>query len=100
MPLLARIGVAPPVVVVANAATGLFAALAIVRGELLVAALLLQLKTLLDNSDGQLARVTGRVTLAGRYLDTEADLVVNVALFAALAHLPESRSSPPPPSSP
>ena len=87
VPLLARIGIAPPVVVLANAATGLFAALAIARGELLVAALLLQLKTLLDNSDGQLARVTGRVTLAGRYLDTEADLVVNVALFAALGHV-------------
>ena len=33
--------------------------------------LLLQLKTLLDNADGQLARVTGRVTLVGRYLDTD-----------------------------
>ena len=31
----------------------------------------------LDNADGQLARATGRVTLLGRYLDTEADLVVN-----------------------
>jgi CDP-alcohol phosphatidyltransferase len=87
VPLLARIGIAAPVVVLANATTGLLAALAIVRGELLVAALLLQLKTLLDNCDGQLARVTGSVTLAGRYLDTEADLVVNVALFAALGHV-------------
>jgi phosphatidylglycerophosphate synthase len=87
VPVLARIGVAPPVVVLANAATGLGAALVLARGELLVAALLLQLKTLLDNSDGQLARVTGRVTLAGRYLDTEADLVVNLAVFAALGHV-------------
>jgi hypothetical protein len=42
-------------------------------------------KTLLDNADGLLARASGRVTLLGRYLDTEADLVVNVAVFAALA---------------
>jgi phosphatidylglycerophosphate synthase len=84
VPVLARIGVAPPVVVLANAATGLLAALAVARGELLAAALLLQLKTLLDNSDGQLARVTGRVTLTGRYLDTEADFVVNLAVFAAV----------------
>jgi archaetidylinositol phosphate synthase len=87
VPVLARIGVVPPVVVLANAAAGLLAALAIVRGELLVAALLLQVKTLLDNCDGQLARATGRVTLAGRYLDTEADLVVNLAVFAALGHV-------------
>ena len=87
VPVLARVGVAPSVVVVANAATGLLAALAIVQGELLVAAVLLQVKTLLDNCDGQLARATGRVTLAGRYLDTEADLVVNLAVFAALGYV-------------
>ena len=52
-----------------------------------LAALLLQVKTLLDNADGRLARASGRVTLAGRYLDTEADLVVNAALFVALGSL-------------
>jgi phosphatidylglycerophosphate synthase len=76
--------VPPPAVVLANAAAGLLAALALARGELVLAALLLQLKTLLDNVDGQLARATGRVTLVGRYLDTEADLVVNAALLGAL----------------
>ena len=85
--VLARARVAPTAVVLANAATGLVAAAALARGQLLAAALLLQVKTLLDNTDGQLARVTGRVTLAGRYLDTEADLVVNAAIFAALAQV-------------
>jgi archaetidylinositol phosphate synthase len=84
--ILARMGVAPPAVVLANTGTGLVAAFAIARGDLLAAALLLQLKTLLDNADGRLARVTGRVTLSGRYLDTEADLLVNAAVFAALGH--------------
>jgi CDP-alcohol phosphatidyltransferase len=79
--------VAPTTVVLANAATGLVAAAALARGQLLAAALLLQVKTLLDNADGQLARVTGRVTLTGRYLDTEADLVVNAAIFAGVAHV-------------
>ena len=87
VPVLARAGVAAPAVVVANAVTGLVAALALAHGELLAAALLLQLKTLLDNTDGQLARATGRVTRVGRYLDTEADLVVNAWLFAALAYV-------------
>ena len=87
VPGLARLGVPPTAVVAANAASGLAAAVAIARGELLVAACLLQLKTLLDNTDGQLARASGRVTLVGRYLDTEADLLVNVAVFATLGYV-------------
>ena len=39
---------------------------------------------MLDNADGQLARLTGRVTVLGRYLDSESDLVVDAALFAAI----------------
>ena len=57
------------------------------RGELIAAAVLLQLKTLLDNLDGQLARASGRVTLTGRYSTPMADLVVNAAVFAALGHV-------------
>lgn len=87
VPLLARARVPPPAVVLVNAATGLLAAVVLARGDLVAAALLLQAKTLLDNLDGQLARVTGRVTLLGRYLDTLADLVVNAAIFAALGHV-------------
>ena len=82
---LARLRVPPSAVLLANVATGLLAAAAIARDELVGGALLLQLKTLLDNTDGELARVSGKVTLAGRYLDTVADLVVNLALFVALA---------------
>jgi phosphatidylglycerophosphate synthase len=77
----------PPVaVVVANGVAGLGAAFAVARGDLFAGALLLWLKTLLDNTDGQLARASGRASALGRYLDTEVDLLVNVALFAALAH--------------
>ncbi len=87
VPSLRRASISPLAVVLANAAAGLIAAFFLARGELVVAALLLQLKTLLDNMDGQLARATGRVTLAGRYLDTVADLVVNAAVFAALGYV-------------
>ncbi len=82
--VLARVRVAPPVVVAAAGAAGLTAAVELGRGSLLAAALLIQLKTLLDNADGQLARLTGRTSAFGRYLDSEMDLLVNVALFAAL----------------
>ena len=81
---LAPLRVPPPVVVLAAAATGVAAAVELGRGELVAAALLVQLKTVLDNADGQLARLTGRVSDFGRYLDSECDLLVNAALFAAL----------------
>jgi phosphatidylglycerophosphate synthase len=81
---LARLRVPPPVVVAAAGVAGIAAAVELGRGSLLAAALLVQLKTLLDNADGQLARLTGRTSSFGRYLDSELDLLVNVALFAAL----------------
>ena len=83
--LFARLRVPPPLVVAAAGAAGLAAAVELGRGSLLAAALLVQLKTLLDNADGQLARLTGRTSAFGRYLDSEVDLLVNAALFAGLA---------------
>ena len=90
-PLAARVALAleplrvpPTALVLANGVAGLLAALALHEGALVAAAALLQVKTLLDNADGRLARVSGRITLLGRYLDTEVDLLVNAALFAAL----------------
>ena len=82
--VLARLRVPPPLVVAAAGAAGLAAAVELGRGSLLVAALLVQLKTLLDNADGQLARLTGRTSAFGRYLDSEVDLLVNATLFAAV----------------
>jgi phosphatidylglycerophosphate synthase len=76
--------VAPPVVVLASGAAGVAAAVELGRSSLLAAALLVQLKTLFDNADGQLARLTGQTSAFGRYLDSEVDLLVNAALFAAL----------------
>jgi phosphatidylglycerophosphate synthase len=82
--LFARLRVPPPLVVGAAGTAGIAAAVELGRGSLLAAALLVQLKTLLDNADGQLARLTDRTSAFGRYLDSEVDLLVNVALFAAL----------------
>ena len=77
--------VAPPLVAAMAGATGVLAAVALGQGRFIPAALLLQLKTVLDNADGQLARLSGRITAFGRYLDSELDLLVNAALFAAVA---------------
>jgi archaetidylinositol phosphate synthase len=76
--------VPPPAVVLASGAAGVAGAVELARGHLVVAALLVQLKTVLDNADGQLARLSGRVTLLGRYLDSLCDLLVDAALFAAV----------------
>ena len=85
--VLLPLRVPPPAVVVAGSCTGLVAAVELARGRLAAAALLLALKTVLDNADGQLARSSGRVSALGRYLDSESDLIVNAALFAALGYL-------------
>src|SRR5262249_49416196 len=82
--VLAPLRVPPPAVVLASTASGIAGAVELARGHLVVAALLIQLKTVLDNADGQLARLTDRVTPFGRYLDSECDLLVNAALFAAI----------------
>lgn len=72
---------APTWLVVFHTLLGVLAGWLIAQGWLVLAALLIQVKTVLDNADGQLARASGMVTETGRFLDTEGDLIVNVALF-------------------
>lgn len=85
VPSLARLGVRPEAVVVVHTALGLLAAWQVARGGRRAPALLLQVKTVLDNADGQLARATGRTSLTGRYLDSEMDVLVNAALLLAIS---------------
>ena len=87
VPALARLRAPPPGVVLAATATGLVAAYELAHGQVLLAAILIQVKTVLDNADGQLARLTGRESVLGRYLDSESDLFVDAALLAALGSL-------------
>ena len=82
--VLLPLRVPPPAVVLAGTGAGIAGAVELARGHLVVAALLVQSKTVLDNADGQLARLSGKVTAFGRYLDSECDLLVNAALFAGL----------------
>ena len=79
--------VPPAAVVLASGAAGLAAAATLAGRHLVLAALLLQLKTVLDNADGQLARASGRESVLGRYFDSVTDLLVNAAVFAALGHM-------------
>ncbi len=85
--LSVRLGVNPLFIVAAHALSALGAATLIILGSQWWpwAAALLLLRMLLDNVDGSVARASGRVTLAGRYFDTGADLLTNACLFLALA---------------
>jgi hypothetical protein len=72
--------------VLAGTAAGFASAVEVARGDYVFAAALLVLKTVLDGADGALARASGRITAFGRYLDSECDLLVNAALFAAIGY--------------
>ena len=78
--------VPPPAVVLAGATAGIASAVEVARGDYVLAAALLVLKTVLDAADGALARASSRITAFGRYLDSECDLLVNAALFAAIGY--------------
>ncbi|AZI42956.1 CDP-alcohol phosphatidyltransferase family protein [Deinococcus psychrotolerans] len=80
----ARTKLRPTQVVLFHTGLTLLAAAGLRRGAWLAPALLLQLKTVLDNFDGQLARATDQTTLSGRYLDSEMDVLGNLALLTAL----------------
>ncbi len=85
----AQAGLKPTGVVLFHTGLGLLAAwqLRYGRGPLaarLSPALLLQLKSVLDGLDGQLARATGQTSETGRYLDSEMDVLVNAALLCAV----------------
>lgn len=85
---LRLVGAEPWQVVVSHGVLGVAAAVLVATpapGAWVAAAVMLQVRTLLDNLDGALARVTGRVTELGRYLDTGVDFLVNACLFVALA---------------
>ncbi|WP_293178678.1 CDP-alcohol phosphatidyltransferase family protein [Oceanithermus sp.] len=82
--LLRPLPLRPEALVLLHGALGLAAAAALARGADALAATLLLAVIVLDNADGQLARVRGQVSLLGRYLDSEVDLAVHAALFYAL----------------
>lgn len=79
--------ITPPQVTLAFTLAGLIAAglLAANRWPLLAAGLIL-LKSGLDAADGALARARQRPSRVGRFLDSLADFLVNLALYGALGY--------------
>jgi phosphoglycolate phosphatase-like HAD superfamily hydrolase/phosphatidylglycerophosphate synthase len=84
-PLLLSVapGLRPDAVTVLAAVVGLSAAAAILAGWVLVAALAVQLASILDGADGEIARVAHRGSRFGAFLDPMLDRIVDGFLFSA-----------------
>jgi phosphatidylglycerophosphate synthase len=87
---LVRRGVAPNVITGVATAVGLVGAAMLassLHGVQVLGALLFVLSTILDGCDGEVARLSLRMTEFGRKLDLIGDNLVHVAVFAAIGHL-------------
>src|SRR5437867_4490590 len=79
------LGIGPAAVTVVGAALGVTAGLLFALPRYaVVACLVLILHSVLDSSDGQLARMTGRTSEFGRVLDGASGYVTHIAIYLAV----------------
>lgn len=69
--------------------SGLIAIAYIVNGYFWAAAFFLIFKSILDAADGELARIKNTPSHTGRYLDSVADIILNLIIFIALWYITE-----------
>jgi len=84
--LLARQGVTPHQVTVAGCALAVCAALVLMAGYRTGAGSLFLVASLLDLADGTLARLTGKATAFGKFLDSTLDRVGEGVMLMAVAY--------------
>ena len=83
--LLVRLGVSPDVVTVGGTAAVMAVALTLLpTGHLAVGALVLGALVLADNLDGQMARLLGRSSRWGAFLDSTMDRLADAAIFSGI----------------
>jgi phosphatidylglycerophosphate synthase len=82
--VLARLGVTPNMLTVAQLAGGVIAAYIIATGELAWGGVAVLLASSLDAFDGTLARTTGKVTVFGGIFDSTIDRMFEAAVLAGL----------------
>lgn len=70
--------------------SGLLATLCILLDYFWAAAFFLIFKSVLDAADGELARIKETPSYTGRYLDSVADILLNLLIFAAIWHITDS----------
>ncbi len=64
---------------------GIIAAYCILEKSYITAAILIVIKSILDASDGELARLRNTPSYIGRFVDSIADIILNFILFMAIA---------------
>jgi CDP-diacylglycerol--glycerol-3-phosphate 3-phosphatidyltransferase/CDP-diacylglycerol--inositol 3-phosphatidyltransferase len=83
--LLLRLGVSPDAVTLVGTLATCTAALWFApRGDLVVAALSVTLFALFDLLDGTMARMSGRVSMFGAFLDSTLDRIADAVVFGAV----------------
>ncbi|MFC7406131.1 phosphatidylinositol phosphate synthase [Georgenia alba] len=83
--LLVRLGVSPDLVTVTGTVlTGVAALTLLPTGHLVAGALTLGVLVVLDNLDGQMARMTGRESAWGAFLDSTMDRFADAAIFVGI----------------
>lgn len=93
---LARLGVSPNAVTVVGTVGVLIGCLGfVVRGELLLGAVIVTLSMLTDMLDGAVARARGETSRFGAFLDSTMDRVADGAVFGSLAYWLATTGRPP-----
>ncbi|MCE4611184.1 MAG: CDP-alcohol phosphatidyltransferase family protein, partial [Desulfurococcales archaeon] len=77
--------VTPNMVSIASFALALVASILIAMGYLPVGGVLVQISSIVDGVDGSLARITGRASRSGGFLDTMLDRYADIAVYAGIA---------------
>jgi len=67
--------------------SGLIASYCILEGYYRLAAFFLIFKSILDAADGELARVKQKPSYTGRYLDSVADIILNLLFFISIWYI-------------
>ena len=70
--------------------SGLISIICILYGYRFAAAFFLILKSILDATDGDLARLKNKPSHIGRYYDSNADLILNFLLFLSIWHITDA----------
>ncbi len=86
MAVLARLGVTPNMLTVAQLAGGIVAGYVIARGELLAGGIVLIAAATLDAIDGTLARATGKATKFGAVFDSVIDRLFEGAVLGGILY--------------
>ena len=67
--------------------SGLFGIFYLLKESYWIAAFFLILKSVLDASDGELARLKQKPSYTGRYFDSIADIILNALIFISICHI-------------